>query len=70
MGTSMQSPDEREARLRVLADQLLFKIEKSGDRFTLTRTADVSQPVSEQGLSLAEAEEFLATWKLRGFHGG
>lgn len=29
----MQSLDEREHSLRTLADQLLFKIEKSGERF-------------------------------------
>jgi hypothetical protein len=56
--------------LRALAGQLFFKVEKSGDRFSLTRTVDVPHPVSEQGLSLTQAEEFLETWKLRGFHGG
>jgi hypothetical protein len=34
-----------ESHLRVLADQLFFTIEKNGDRFTLRRTADVSEPV-------------------------
>lgn len=66
----MQSPDEREGHLRALAGQLFFKVEKSGDRFSLTRTVDVPHPVSERGLSLTQAEEFLETWKLRGFHGG
>ena len=66
----MQWSNEREAHLRSLADQLLFTIEKIGERFTLTRVADVSSPVSESNLTLAEAEAFLETWKLRGFHGG
>ena len=61
---------EREAHLRVLADQLLFVVEKNGELFTLKRTADVSEPVCKQDLNLAQAEELLRTWKLRGFHGG
>jgi hypothetical protein len=31
-------PTERERHLRVLADKLPFKVEKRGDRFTLSRT--------------------------------
>ena len=61
---------EREAHLRKLADQLLFSVEKHGERFTLTRTADVEQAVSKKDLTIAEAEEFIETWKLRGPHGG
>jgi hypothetical protein len=61
---------EREAHLRVLADQLLFVVEKNGQLFTLKRTADVSEPICKQDLNLAQAEELLRTWKLRGFHGG
>jgi hypothetical protein len=61
----MQTQAEREANLRKLAEKLQFAVEKSGRRFTLTRTADVSEPVSEKGLTLAEAEEILQTWKLR-----
>jgi hypothetical protein len=61
---------DREAHLRKLADQLLFTVEKTGERFTLTRTADVSQPVIERKLTLPEAEELLQIWKLRGPHGG
>ena len=63
-------PDEREARLRGLAERLEFTVEKTGDRFSLTRTSDVSRPVREQGLTLERAEEFLNAWKLRGAHGG
>ena len=61
---------QREAHLRTLADKLLFRVEKSGDRFTLLRTADVSRPVCHSRLSLEQAEELLSTWKLRGLQGG
>jgi hypothetical protein len=60
----------REAHLRALADKLLFQVEKTGDRFTLSRTADVSQPVRHSQLTLEQAEDLLATWKLRGLQGG
>jgi hypothetical protein len=69
MGVSDSNFDERESHLRVLADQLYFTVEKNGDRFTLKRTADVSEPVCESNLARAEAEELLRGWKLRG-HGG
>ena len=59
-----------EAGLRRLAERLQFKVEQHGDRFTLTRTADVSRPVVEEGLTLSEAEELLERWKLRGLGGG
>ena len=59
------------ANLRRLAERLQFKVEQHGDRlFTLTRTADVSRPVVEEGLTLSEAEELLERWKLRGLGGG
>ena len=58
------------AKLRKLAERLEFKLEQHGDRFTLTRTAEVSRPVIEQGLTLGEAEELLERWKLRGLGGG
>ena len=61
---------EREQHLRTLADKLLFTVEKRGARFTLSRTADVGSPVRRDGLSLEQAEELLATWKLRGLGGG
>ncbi len=66
----MQHESEREAHLRSLADRLQFAVEKTGDRFKLTRTADVSRPGREDGLTLGEADELLRAWKLRGFHGG
>jgi hypothetical protein len=69
MGISNSNFDERESHLRVLADQLYFTVEKNGDRFTLKRTVDVSEPVCETNLGLDEAEELLRGWKLRG-HGG
>ena len=60
----------REAHLHDLATKLMFSVEQNGDRYTLTRTADVSRPVREADLTLPEAEELLETWKLRGPHGG
>ncbi len=64
----MQKQNEREAHLRTLADRLEFTVEKTGDRFTLTRKANVSPPVRKERLTLTQAEELLETWKLRG-HG-
>ena len=61
-----ETSEEREIRMRDLAHRLLFKVEKTGGRFTLIRTADVSRPVNEKDLTLKEAEELLETWKLRG----
>jgi hypothetical protein len=58
------------AKLRDLAERLEFKVEQHGDRFTLTRTTDVSRPVVEEGLTLSEAKELLERWKLRGLGGG
>ena len=58
------------SQLRELAERLEFQVEQRGDRFTLTRTADVSRPVVEEGLTLSEAEELLERWKLRGLGGG
>ena len=66
----MTSTEDREQHLRRLADMLFFNVEKQGERFTLTRTRDVSKPVKAEGLTLQQAEEFLNTWKLRGAHGG
>jgi hypothetical protein len=67
-GTTASS--EREARMRALANKLEFEVVKNGARYSLTRTADVSRPVNETELSLAQAEELLETWKLRGLQGG
>jgi len=61
---------DREKELRTLAERLQFKVEKSGGRYTLTRTADVSRPAREKNLTLTEAEKLLETWKLRGLQGG
>jgi hypothetical protein len=66
----MAGLDEREAHVRALAERLEFTVERIGDRFNLTRTASVSRPVHEDGLTLEQAEELLNEWKLRGFHGG
>ena len=61
---------DRETALYTLASRLEFRVTKDGGRFTLTRTAGVSQPVRESNLTLTEAEKLLDTWKLRGPHGG
>ena len=53
-----------------LAGRLQFAVKKHGSRYSLHRVTDVSEPVTKANLSLEEAEEFLNTWKLRGFHGG
>ncbi len=65
-------PDEaeRERALRDLAKMLFFQVDKRGERFNLYRDVDVREPVRHENLTLAEAEEVLDTWKLRGFHGG
>jgi hypothetical protein len=70
MPRPMPKNNEREAHLRALADRLLFEVEKSGERFTLTRTADVSKPVRHERLTIEQAEELLGNWKLRGLGGG
>ncbi len=62
----MQTQNERETRMRALANQLEFTVERIGDRFTLTRTANVLPPEREEGLTIGQAEELLETWKLRG----
>lgn len=59
---------ERETNLRALAKRMEFTVEKTGDRFTLTRTVDVPMLEREEGLTLDQAEALLETWKLRG-HG-
>jgi hypothetical protein len=65
-----QSVSEREAHLFALAERLQFSVEKTGGRFTLTRTADVKRPERESDLTLDQAEELLRRWKLRGLGGG
>lgn len=66
----MPEQKTREAKMRALAESLEFSVEKSGERFTLTRTAELLRPAVEENLTLAEAEELLETWKLRGLGGG
>lgn len=65
-----ESADEREAQLFSLAERLQFSVEKNGDRFTLTRTAEVRRPERQSDLTLDQAEELLRRWKLRGLGGG
>jgi hypothetical protein len=67
----MQENDaDREARLRILASELFFTLKTEGTRFALYRNVDVPEPVRHEGLTLAEVEDILSTWKLRGPHGG
>jgi hypothetical protein len=61
---------ERERAMMELAKRLQFRVEKHGSRYSLRRVADVSAPVEKENFALEEAEDFLNTWKLRGFHGG
>ena len=61
---------EREAHLRDLAERMHFRMEKSGERFTLTRTIDLPRPARETDLTLDEVQEVLDIWKLRGLSGG
>jgi hypothetical protein len=70
MADVIEQSTEREAHLRKLGENLLFDVEKRGDRFNLARTIDVEQPVRHDGLTLVQAEQILETWKLRGPHGG
>ena len=65
-----QSTAEGEAHLFALADRMQFFVEKRGNCFTLTRTADLSEPERAADLTLDEAEDLLNTWKLRGLGGG
>lgn len=70
MSAPKQSHSKREAHLYALADSLLFKVERNGERFTLVRTADVSKTVRHERLTIDQAEELLGNWKLRGLGGG
>jgi hypothetical protein len=63
-------PNTREGRMRALAEELEFTVEKTDRGFTLVRTVDLSRPEREESLTLAQAEELLETWKLRGLGGG
>jgi hypothetical protein len=66
----IMNENERERHAHELATRLLFKLEKHGKTFTLTRDVDVSHRVQHENLTIAEVENILNTWKLRGPHGG
>ncbi len=70
MADATDGQDTREAKMRVLAEKLLFTVEKTDSGFTLTRTTDLSRPERAENLTLSQAEELLGTWKLRGLGGG
>ena len=61
-----KSEERREADLRELADRLQFSVTRSGDRFTLIRTADVSRPVQEVDLSLSGCRKFAGDLEITG----
>ena len=58
----------RERSVEYLAERMFFKLEKQGDRYSLSRKLGRFTP--EHDLTLAEVEEILELWKLRGPHGG
>jgi hypothetical protein len=60
----MLGHSEREAHMWALAGRLEFAVQKTGERFTLTRTADVTVPVRQDRLTLDQAEGLLEIWKL------
>ena len=60
----------REARMLDLAKRLRFDVEKHGSKYSLRRVVDGSETLEKDNLDLEQAEDFLNTWKLRGFHGG
>jgi hypothetical protein len=60
----------KERQMIDLAKRLQFEVVKSGSEYCLRRETGVSEPVVSGNLTLQEAEDFLNTWKLRGFHGG
>jgi hypothetical protein len=45
--------DSREAKMRALAEELQFTVDKTGSGFTLTRTADLSRPERAENLTLS-----------------
>jgi hypothetical protein len=65
-----QTDPERELAKNELAEQLMFKVEKHGNRYSLCRDVDLPAPTRHDDLTLEEAEDLLQTRKLRGFHGG
>jgi hypothetical protein len=70
MADAMHTQETREADMRALAEKLQFKVDKTERGFTLTRTSELSRPERRENLTLAQAEELLETWKLRGLGGG
>ena len=60
----------REGKMFALAEELEFSVEKTDGGFTLTRTIGLERPERAENLTLAQAEELLETWKLRGLGGG
>jgi hypothetical protein len=59
---------QRERAAFDLAERLFFKLERTGDRYSLRR--EVGEFAPRTGLSLEEVEQLLERWKLQGPHGG
>ena len=60
----------REGKMRALAEELQFSVDKTERGYTLRRTTGLDRPEREENLTLEQAEELLETWKLRGLGGG
>lgn len=58
----------RERAAANLAERMFFKLEKHGDRFSLSRTIGGFNP--QKNLTIEEVEQLLELWKLQGPHGG
>lgn len=58
----------RERAAANLAERMFFKLEKHGDRFSLSRTIGGFNP--KKNLTIEEVEQLLELWKLQGPHGG
>ena len=68
--TTTEDLARRERKAKRLAAKLFFELDRQGIRYSLRRTAGVSDTVRRENLSSDEVERELDMWKLRGPHGG
>jgi hypothetical protein len=69
MWLAMESENAQRERAAIdLAERLFFKLERSGERYSLRR--EVGEFTPRTNLSLDEVEQILERWKLQGPHGG
>ena len=61
---------DRKREMLDLAARLFFEVEKSDGLHSFRRDVVVPESVRRENLTLAEAEELLSTWQLKGEHGG